>query len=291
MLYLQLFISIAFFCLCSSMTRLFQLKIWKRKPSIRLFQAGFCLTASVAYVLAGGRKVLSPLSVCLAVSFGLLFCLAVYMGAKCLDCGPMSITSVITNMSLSIPIVYSLVVFGERPEPIRYVGMLLMIFTIAFSALGKADSGKGKVSRVWVVCVLIAFFANGVTAVLQKQNAKLSGDGNTFLAIAYFVAFLSFTVIYLVENKGERFSWKESFDRGALVIPVTLLAGIGSFVGNGILGYLSIRIDASILYPCLNGGLALMVSLVSFAFFRERFTARKAVSMALGITAIVLLTV
>ncbi len=194
-------------------------------------------------------------------------------------------------MSLSIPIIYSLVVFGERPETIRLIGMLLMVFTIIFSAVGKSDSGKGKVSTVWIICVLTAFLANGVTAVLQKQNAKLGGDGSTFLAIAYFVAFLSFTVIYLIENKGEPFKWNENFYKGALVVPVTFLAGIGSFVGNGLLGSLSIQIDASILYPCLNGGLALMVSVISFVFFKEKFTMRKAISMALGITAIVLLTI
>ncbi len=213
------------------------------------------------------------------------------MSSRCLECGPMSLTSVITNMSLSIPIIYSLAVFGEVPTPLRVAGLVLMIATFVISALGKTGNGNGRVSTVWTVCVIIAFFANGITAVLQKQNAMHKGDNTSFLALAYFVAFVCFFGIFLVENKGQRFKWSENFKCGAAVVPITFLAGIGSFVGNGLLGSLSTRVDATILYPCINGGLALMSSAVSFLFFKEKFSAVKALSMAVGISAIILLTV
>ena len=74
-------------------------------------------------------------------------------------------------------------------------------------------------------------------------------------------------------------------------IIITVVSGGGSFVGNMVLGKLSVRMDAAVLYPCVNGGLAVLTSIVSAVFFKEKMSLIKIISVAVGAAAIVLLAI
>ena len=74
-----------------------------------------------------------------------------------------------------------------------------------------------------------------------------------------------------------------------LFIAVSCLAGVGSFGGNLLLGRLTSEVLAAILYPCINGGLAVLTTLLSFFFFKEKVTVQKICSVLLGAAAIVVL--
>ena len=67
---------------------------------------------------------------------------------------------------------------------------------------------------------------------------------------------------------------------------VTLLTRMLCYL---LLGKLSASVVAAILYPCINGGLAVFTTLLSFFFFREKPTALKIISILLGAAAIVVL--
>ncbi len=68
-----------------------------------------------------------------------------------------------------------------------------------------------------------------------------------------------------------------------------ILAGLGSFGGNALLGILCIQVDAAVLSPSMNGGLGVASGLMSFLIFQARLTLRKAAAIVTGPVAIVLL--
>ena len=53
--------------------------------------------------------------------------------------------------------------------------------------------------------------------------------------------------------------------------------------------YLADKVDGAILYPCINGGLCLLLTVMSCIFFREKLTLKKSIAIALGCAAIVIL--
>ncbi len=295
--YILLAVSVAFFALNTVSLKFFQSKIKINSPSVRFFQAMSALVAAASGALFRGLTLPSVATLLFGLAFGLLFFLTAYSTARCFACGPMSLTSVIINMSLSVPIVYSFFVFDEAIIPRRTVGLCLMLLSIVFSGLsqsGKGDPSSEKRKKgglVWLMFVLLGFLSNGFASVVQKENQFKEGaeSASTFLAIGYLFASILFIITFFVENKGKMLSPKKDVRSFPFMIVLALLAGLGSIVGQGLLGTLSTKIDASVLYPCLNGGLALTSSAVSIFAFREKATPMKLLSLGIGLAAIVLL--
>lgn len=146
-----------------------------------------------------------------------------------------------------------------------------------------------KVRLLWLVFALIAFFSNGVTAVLQKQS-KLSApesNGNIFMGLAYLVAASVQAITFLLKSKSAPNTAKFRFS--PLCAALILCAGLGSFVGNAVLLRLSTQVPAALLYPFVNGGLCITVSVFSIRIFREKLTVFKACAIAVGLASIVFL--
>ena len=84
--YLLTAASVCFFCLNGAMTRLFQLKMKGGKKALRLYQAGFCLVASVLNLAFFGINALpGTKTVILSLFFGILFAAASFLGAECYE--------------------------------------------------------------------------------------------------------------------------------------------------------------------------------------------------------------
>ncbi|MBR3751305.1 MAG: hypothetical protein IKK58_05975 [Clostridia bacterium] len=301
---LMIFLSVLFFCLSSTVIRFFQLKLRINDWSFRLYQSCYCLVASALnFIFYGVRTAPLTLTVIYAVCFGILFFTASFLNARCLDIGPMSLTSVITNLSLSIPLVFSLIVYGENISLLGGVGLCLLVVTIFLSAFSSSNDGGKRVNLQWLIAVFFAFASNGTTAVLQKVNQTMlegKSDG-AFLGIAYGVGGIIYFGVFIVtlinrkkhpEKQSGHYVKRDVDTKYVLYfIIAVLLTGLGSFMGNGLLNILSVKVDAAILYPCINGGLALMCSLVSMLLFKERVSLRKIITLAIGITAIVCLAI
>jgi drug/metabolite transporter (DMT)-like permease len=232
------------------------------------------------------------------IMFGIFFFLASAMSAKGNMIGSMALTSVIINMSLIVPLLSSITVLKEPFTVLHAVGFCF--FTAAVVCSAWTNEKQKKASLLWLVVVLVGFCANGLTATIQKiyvMNASVNQD-SVFLGVAYLVASLCFLGKYLGQYfyrthspKAEPVTMVPFIQNGYLgkMILVALLAGVGSFGGNLLLGRLTPVVNAAILYPCINGGLAICITLVSFFFFREKPTIQKICAIILGCIAIVIL--
>ena len=284
---------------CNSFaTRLFQTKFFDAQRRLPRFQMTFCLIATVCFFLSGGCALPTVETSVYGLCFGILFFLAVAMSAKGFALGSMALTSVIINMSLILPILYSIVFHHERPTLMHYIGFALFCGSVIVSACSARDGETKRLNLAWLLVISIGFIANGSTAILQKNyvlNSAAKQDA-TFLSVAYLTAALCFAVTAIVTAKktapAEPISPLSGKERSLALLAffgVAALSGFGSFGGNLILGKLSASVDAAILYPCINGGLAVFTTLLSFFFFREKPTALKIISILLGAAAIVVL--
>ena len=70
---------------------------------------------------------------------------------------------------------------------------------------------------------------------------------------------------------------------------VLVSSALGSFIGNGILMSLNTRMPATILYPMVNGGIGVLVAIVSCTVFKERLTVLKFLAILTGVASIVFL--
>lgn len=291
--YLLIFCAAASFCLNGSTLKLFQIKYQKSKASIALFQGGFCLTASVLYMLFGGFKAVPmPITVILGIAFGAGFMIAVSLNTRCFEIGPMSLTTVISSMSLALPLAYSCIFLNEKISLFSVIGLILLLITLILSAAQSGKSKKNDMSLKWFVLAFLLFIMNGLTATIQKYHLLHAGreQNMIFLAIAYFTSFLLFGGRFFLLNKGSGFNIDSQMNKPLQAGGIILLSGIGTCLGNGLLGHLSTVMPAALLYPVQNSAFVIFNSMVSVSFFKEKLTAAKIASILLGIGAIVFLT-
>ncbi len=285
-------ISVLAFSANQMVTRFFQLKLQKTKHSILIYQALFCLVASAAYFgVTFFKKTGFSLNILLsAILFGLCFAFAVLFSAKCMEMGYMSLSSVIINMSLILPVMFSWIVLKEKIEKNAVIGLLLIIVTLVLSSLSEKDNSEGRIKK-WLLFVIIAFVANGGSAIVQKQYISNNSSSYLmpFMGTAYAVSALIFAVCFIKKNKAEKLPFKEQIEKPCLLFVLAVISGLGSFGGNGILGFLCNRVNGGVLYPCINGGLCVVIALYSFVIFKEEFNVKKLAAIIIGLAAIVLL--
>ena len=270
--------------------RLFQTKIENGKAWLSAFQALFCLIAAGVFFLFGKGVAIRLDTVLYGILFGVLFFGAVLFTAKGFETGSMALTAIITNMSLLFPVLYSIFFQKESFTPFHAIGLLLFFCTFVLSAVQKDATRSGK--RIWPVFVCAAFICNGATAVIQKHFVLSSGMAQTepFMAIAYFCAAYLFAVYFLLSKRHRATRLEEPrFCAPLQLLLLALAAGAGSFGGNLLLGNLSDRVNGAVLYPCVNGGLCVLVTMASCLLFSEKLNRRKGIAILTGCCAIVML--
>ncbi len=270
--------------------RLYQTKLQKVPADLRLYQSCYMLLAAVGYLICTGFHLqLDAVGLGLALCYGLDLALTGTLVSVCYLCGPMSVTSVITNACVALPIAVGCIFYQEVMTMPQILGCVLLGITFLLSGLG----GKGQINRPeprWYLLVALAFFANGMGAVLLNIYGRVAGAGerNSFLAVGYAVASVIYLLIHLAEGRKTGKTDLKSFGK-PLVLLLVALSAMGGFIGNGLLMGLNTSMPASVLYPMVNGGIGVIVAIVSCTFFRERITAQKLLAILTGLGAIILL--
>ena len=290
---LWIIFSVLAFSAVSLLTRLFQVKGARSERDTDLFQSLFCLVSGMVYFFrAGTVGETEPLFLLMAGLFGVFFAFASLFSAVCFRWGPMSLTSVIVNGSVVFPVLYSCLVFGESITSPQIVGCLLLLITFCLSAFQSGGTDK-KVNIRWLFLLLIAFFSNGATAVIQKQF-KVSlpqANGSAFMSLSYITAAVVLLFSFFLKKRETATSVRRQGKELLFLALLIVTAGLSSFIGNGVLLELSTKVPAALLYPFVNGGLCVAVSIGSVLFFREKLTWKKTATIVIGLLSVIVLNI
>ena len=270
--------------------RLYQTKFQKTTADLRLFQGLAMLLAAVCYWgLNGFSLKLETTGVLLALCYGLDLVLTGITVSTCYLCGPMSLTSVISNACVVLPIAVGCIFYQEVMNFYQVLGIVLLGITLALPCFERSGS-SGKIAWQWFPLILLAFFFNGMGAVLLNIYGRVADAAgrNAYLSIGYFVGAFFYLVISLFHHKRMGLKPGKGFFSPVLAI-VLASSALGSFIGNGILMSLNTRMPATILYPMVNGGIGVLVAIVSCTIFKEKLTTLKFIAILTGIASIVFL--
>ncbi len=284
--------------------------------AVELFNGATTLVSTLAALIlcaAQGAFALPPSGILTAAGFGVIFSATVFFNLVALDHGPLSITNLIINFSLVVPLVYGFAFLGEPLTPLRMVGIgvlavCMLLFCNPFEKAPAELSGapvhkKGR-ALTWILLTMAAFVTNGMLMVIQKNYALETDNAyaQSFLLYSYLFATLT-SVLLAVLLKLIRRGGKESAPaerEGApagarrfwlMMIGLSLFVGVSNFLLNFAVILLATRMDAAIVYPVIQGGGPVIVTLVSWFLFRERLDPPKLLGVVLGCVGIVLLNV
>lgn len=222
--------------------------------------------------------------------FGLLTVLfqAFYMMA--MSNGNVSLTVMIVNFSMIIPIGFSLIFYNEKMTAFQMIGILLVITALLLS-LEKGDK-KYKSFKKWLFLAVCASLINGCLAVCQKifASGEYGIENKGFVAWAYITA-LIISVLVCIFLK-----FHKSSQENSLLKITPQIAALGIFAGailavfQWLNTYAVSVINSAILFLSYNGGSMVLSALLGVLLLRDKLTKKQICSVVLGAAAVIILT-
>lgn len=204
---------------------------------------------------------------------GLFFVVAFILFSKAIKLKGIASTVTIGRLSLAVPVLASILFWGEQPDLLE-IGSLLIIFFIIFLWEGKI----GKISLI-LITIFMLFGSIDTSIKFFKIKFPVSDDGSFLVVIFYSAAVWSW--IYLIYKK-EKIKQKD------------LISGLFLGIPNYFSTYFLLKslelAPAYVTFPFINIGLIVSSGLIGHFLFKEQLSKKKILLMAMGIIAVFFLT-
>ena len=253
-----------------------------------LCSAALSLIVVLIFVLLDGFRGVSWFTFLLAILFAAVSFVNTYTATRALVLGPLAYTCVIAAASSIIPVLYGRIFLGEQITVFQIIGMVLILISVFLSV--ETQGEKKKASLRWLGYALLNFLMNGTIGVLQKihRASAHAHESNEYLLIMFFfMALITAGYLVILRKKGTVRSAKPL--KMPKVFLVLLAAGVSAGLINVLNLYLSGAFDAAFLFPVLNGGGTLAALILAFVVFKEKFTLRRSIGLAVGVLALMFL--
>jgi multidrug transporter EmrE-like cation transporter len=197
-------------------------------------------------------------------------------------------TDVAQRLSLFIPLLASFLLFGDKLNMLKVIGLIIGFAAILCSIPWQKKTANRKVvSNAWIF-LLIVFLGIGIIDILFKQVAAFKAVPYTSsLFVIYILSFVIALIILVIRilTKKTKFSWPH--------IGFGWILGVANF-GN-ILFYLkahtALSKSPSTVFSAMNIGVIALGTLVGLVVFNERLSVLNKIGVALAVVAIVVITI
>ena len=196
-----------------------------------------------------------------------------------------TITSLSSKLSVVLPTLAGVILFGEKLNFVATVGIVLALVALVLVVGGGKDLSNNTNKTNWLLPILI-FFGTGIGDILMKftEQRNQADDMSFMIAFIYFIALLFGIVIVaydLIRGKS-KWQWKSA---------------IGG-IGLGIINYFSTScvyqamrcFDNVVLYPIYNIGVVSLTALTGWLLFKEKLNWKNYLGLAIAIIAVILIT-
>ncbi len=255
------------------------------QKGVFVFNAATILAATLFFVVTNGAHFdfevgVLPYAAGFAASYALNGICFVYA----IGCGSLSLTSLVTSYSLMVPTLYGLIFLHEKAGIYFYIGLAMLAVSLMLINYSKYDT---KISAKWLILSFLSFLGNGLCCTIQKaeQLAFNGGYKNEFMILALLIAFIATGLVACAKERGE---FKLSIKKGALL---ALVCGAANGLVNLLVMILSAAMSVSVMFPLISAGGIVVTFLISFFIYRENLSKKQYAGLAVGILAILFLSI
>jgi drug/metabolite transporter (DMT)-like permease len=261
------------------------LKINEQKKGNRILIAGanYILASVLALVLLKGEIVLAGrTTMVLGTLGGVDFVLGFLLLMTGLSRGPMAVPVTVMRISVAVPIVVSIFLWGETPAFAQWIGIWLGLTAIVIFGAGLSgfNSGSGREGRYWLLIVSL-FLVMGAGDVILKACRELSPRTERIL-----FAWILFTVSAIL-------CWILVWVRKVKIKRDTFLLGLLLGVPNLFSTIFTLKalesVPASVVFPFINLAVILGSTMLGYLVWKEHLSRMGMVGLALAAVSVVLL--
>lgn len=232
-------------------------------------------------VLSGAEPLFSPLAsvywgMVLGSIAGIFFFLSFIYYQKSVKENGAGISGTFAKLGILIPMIFSVVLWREMPTAMQWGGILLALTSIL---LVNVTKDALTVNKTLLLLFLLGGFAEFSNKIFQKYAINAYKD--VFLLFVFFTAFL--------------ISWLYTVIKKSPVKKQDLLIGFCVGVPNLFSSYFLIlsldTLKTSVVFPVYSAGSIVLIGIGSRLWFKESFSQKEKISIALTLMALILINI
>jgi drug/metabolite transporter (DMT)-like permease len=228
----------------------------------------------------------------MALGLGVGFIITFLLSGASTQRSGITATSLANNLSLVIPVTFSLLVLGGGKvfDRLNYLGLVLALVAVGLSTYKAPERGATSKPGTAIWLPIAVFLMYGLTnTIINYMNVNYITQANQTIPVTLtmvlgaVVAGLALFAVRLLQGK-ERIEGRNLLAAVSLGIPnflsfYTLLLALSAFGGNG-----------AFVYPVYNIGVILVSALTAALFFKEKLSLLNKAGLGLAVLAIGLIS-
>ena len=280
MIYLILAVTINIF-----FTLLYKISERKKCNPIAIIFTFFstALVASIIYIYINGNLKFDWRILLIGAAGGMATYGAIHAFLVLIKLGKFGLSTVLVNLSLSIPILASILFYGERPIVTTYIAFGLTILTFSLIGGNYKENGVFKNFWLWFILVISSMVLSGIADTGPKiiQEIGLGNYAMNYLVFNYLFALLP-TLYLVLKNR---------------IIPKKTDWLIGS--GLGLTGLFNMffltlalkTVPGTLAYPINITIVSISIVVLSFLIWKEKLSLIQIGGVCTAIAATVLISI
>lgn len=218
---------------------------------------------------------------------GLLFIIIFNLMAKTSQILGVSVASVATKMSLTIPVLLGVIIYGEDLGPVKVVGILLALAAVYFTSVKK---GAVAFNRRSLYLPILVFLGSGII------DASIQYAEQYMVPAEEFPIFSS-TVFASAALCGLIFIFIRSWKTPVKILPRSILGGIALGVPNFFSIYFLLRalqnevLNSASVFTINNVAIVMFSTLLGILLFKEVISAKNWLGITMAVLSILLVAV
>lgn len=239
------------------------------------------LALSAAMYVFGGSSQASLFTVGLGLVTGLLYIGGMYLGMATIGRRGASIAVSASQLSVLLPVSLSVAVFGETLNLNQLMGVGVALLALPLLAARVGGGLRGGLDRETLLLIVAQLLVQGFAQFSSKVlvASGLGGERGAFF-LAVFVSATLVTLPVAFRHRGE--IMKRDFAYGGAV-------GVCNIGGNLSILLALTALPGAIVFPLINSGGLLLVTVLAWLIFKERISRVNALGIALTLAAVLLI--
>jgi drug/metabolite transporter (DMT)-like permease len=236
---------------------------------------------SFGYVITDHHASVSVETVIFGLLIAILFVASFFAFAKAVRAAGTALATVSSRLSVVVPLLFSIIVFGEDPSKYQLLGIIIAIVTILLFYFSLRTDGSQKLHYIDYFYLLAVLFGIGLNDFAMKvfQQWRPQADKSYFMMIIFSAATVYTFIVILIKNIPLN---RRVLIRGGIL-------GIPNMFSTFFILLALTQLPAIVVYPMTNIGIILLTTIGAAMIWKEKLNLYGKLALISGIISIIFL--